>query len=130
MVRTLQDRGLTAWLGYHGGSVMAAYIEERAQCAIGAAHDDDGFTGDSRGDEISGILELACAGNELPCLAKYVQALQFCDARIDVPRCRNRECLRQWCAVVIAGQNLLDGCRHCFALAGNLRLKSKYHANR
>src|SRR5580700_11415482 len=103
MVGTLQDRGLTARLGHHGGGVMAAYVEERAQDAICAAHDDDGFSGDSRGDEISSILELACASDELPCPAEYVQPLELCDSRIDIPRGGNRECLRQRCTVVVAG---------------------------
>jgi hypothetical protein len=110
---------LTAGLRYHGGGVMAAYVEERSQDAISAAHDDEGFTGDSRGDEISSILELACASDELPSVAEYIQPFQFCDARIDIPCGWNRECLGQGCAVVVTGQNLLNGCWHRFALARN-----------
>src|SRR5690349_10865881 len=104
---------------------MAANVKERAQRAIGTAHNNDGLTSHSRSNKISRILQLVCAGDELPGFAEDNQPLQFCNPRIDVPRSGDRERLGQRRAVVVAGQDLLNGCLHLFALAENSETEVK-----
>ena len=86
VIGTLQNLRVTAGLGDDGCGVMAAHVVESAQCAVAAAHDDDGLSGEARGDEFSRLLQLIGAGDELPGFAEDIEPLQFGDARIDIPR--------------------------------------------
>ena len=72
MVGTLQNFCVAAGLGDDGSGVVAAYVEEGAQCAVAAAYDDDGLSGEVRGDECSRLLQLIGAGDQLPGFAEDV----------------------------------------------------------
>src|SRR5579884_3067557 len=70
VVRTLQDLGMTAGLRDDRGRMMAANVEKSSHDAIGTAHDDNGLSGESSGNEVSRILQLAGASDQLPGLAE------------------------------------------------------------
>ena len=116
MVGTLQNLGVAAGLGNDGRSVVTANVIEGAQGSIGSAHNNDGLSREPRGDEFPWLRELIGAGDELPGLAEDVEALEFGDARIDVPGCRDGGRFRQRGAVVVAGENLIDRWLHIYAL--------------
>ena len=85
VVRTMQHRGLTARLRDDGGGVVAANVVESAKDAVSAAHNDDWFSGDDRGDELAWLLQLIDACHQLPGLTEDVEPFQFRDAWIDIP---------------------------------------------
>jgi hypothetical protein len=104
----MQDRGLTARLGYYGGGVMTANVVEGSQGTVVTADHYDGLSRDGSGDELPRGLHLVDTRHELPRFAEHAESLKFRDARIDIPFGRNGGGLRQWSAVVVAGKDLLD----------------------
>jgi hypothetical protein len=104
----MQDRGLTARLGYYGRGVMTADIVEGSQDAVVAAHHYDGLARNSSSDKLPRGLHLIRARHQLPRFAEHAESLKFRDARIDIPFGRDGGGLRQWSAVVVAGKDLLD----------------------
>src|ERR1700689_5265848 len=101
VVRALQNLSMATGLGDNGCRVMTADIVEGAQRAVGATNNDDRFSGNPRGDEVSRLPQLIRAGDELPCFAENAEPLQFGDARIDIPGRGNGRRLRQGRAVVV-----------------------------
>src|SRR5258708_25336427 len=75
MIRTLQHRGVAAWLRDHRGGVMAADVIKSAQGVIASANYHDWFFGDPCRNKIAGIVKLIGARDELPCLAEHVEPL-------------------------------------------------------
>jgi hypothetical protein len=91
---------------------MAANVVESTQNAVMATHHHDGLTGNRGGNELSRILYLIGARDELPSLAEHMQALEFRDARIDIPGGRDGGSLGERSAVIVTGEYLLDGRLH------------------
>src|SRR5262245_27469145 len=85
VIGTLQDGSVSARLSDYSGRMMAANVEEGAKDSIRAADYNDRLAGDARGDELSGLLDLLRARDQLPGFAEDIQALKFGDARIDIP---------------------------------------------
>ena len=56
---------------------MAADVEEAAQYVVVAAHDDDRFAGDFRGDVLPGLAQLIDAADHLPGIAKDSLHFEF-----------------------------------------------------
>jgi hypothetical protein len=90
----MQESGLAARLSYDSSGMMAANIVEGAQSAVVSADNDNGLTGDGSADELSGQLQLIGTRDKLPGLAENAEALEFRDARVDVPGCGNSRGLR------------------------------------
>ena len=86
-----------------GGGVMPTHVVESAELAIAPTHHDNRLASQSGAHKIAGIPHLAGSSDQLPGLAEYVKALEFGDARVGVPRRRNRGRLRQRRTVVVSG---------------------------
>src|SRR5271156_5687596 len=70
VVGAMQERGVTTGLSYDRGGVMAANIVEGAQISVVTPNHDDRLPGRGCGNELSRILHLIGARDELPCLAE------------------------------------------------------------
>src|SRR5438876_7491695 len=70
--------------------MMPADIVKGAQLAVIAARDDDRLSGEVRGEEAAFVLHLIGAAHYLPGFRKHAVLLEFVDARIEIPRGRNR----------------------------------------
>ena len=108
VIGTMQKRGVAARLSYHRSGVMAANVVEGAQDAVVTTDDNDGLASNGCGNELSRTFHLIGARNELPRFAEHVQALQFRNARIDIPGGGNGGSLRERSVVVVTGEYLLD----------------------
>lgn len=112
VIRTVEQRRLSAGLRHYRGGVVAADVIKGAQNAVVTAHYDYGFAGYLSGDEPSRRLYLLGARHWLPSFAEDLQALEFGDARVNVPGRRNGRGLRKRGAVVVIQENLLERCWH------------------
>jgi hypothetical protein len=83
--------------------MMPANVIKGAKGTISAAHYYDWLAGKSRRNEVSRVLHLAGASDQLPRLAEHIEPLKFGNARVNVPGRRNSRRLRQGSAVVVAG---------------------------
>src|SRR5580698_8493641 len=116
MVRTLQDLRMAARLGHDCGCVVPTNVVEGTQRALAPTDNDDGLSREPCRHKVSRLLQLIGAGDELPGLAEDVEPLELGDPGIDIPRRRNGRRLRQRGSVVVAGENLFNGCLHIYAL--------------
>ena len=85
VIGTMQNRGLTARLGYHRSGVMAANVEEGAQDTVVTADYNDGLTCNHSGDELARAFHLIGTRHQLPRFAEHAEALKLRNARIDIP---------------------------------------------
>ena len=76
--------------GDHDGRVVPADVVEGAQLAVITERDDDGLSGEVRGEKTSLVAHLIGAADNLPRFRKHAVLLQFVNAGIEVPRRRNR----------------------------------------
>src|SRR6516162_1748176 len=104
----MQNRGTPAKLRHDLSRVMAAYIVEGAQLAIGPADRNDRLVRDCGGYELPEIGDLIGTSDHLPGLAENGGRLELGDPRIYVPGGGNRKRLRERSAIVVAGQDLLQ----------------------
>ena len=89
--------------------MVTAHVVEGAKHTVSAANHDNGFSSDEGGNELAGRMQLIGTRNELPGLAEDAEAFEFGDARIGIPRCGNGGGLRERCAIIVTGKNLIDG---------------------
>src|SRR5208282_1182569 len=108
----MKQSRLSARLSYNRGSVVAANVVKSAQSAVVAAHYNHRLAGHRCGNEVTGRFYLLGARHQLPGFAEYIEAFEFGDAGIEIPRCGNRGGLRKWRVVVVTQQNLLDRSWH------------------
>ena len=76
VIRAMQKRGASAGLRHDGGRVVATNVVESPQHVVVAADNDYRFPCDSSADELAWRFHLIRVRDELPSLAKYVEAFQ------------------------------------------------------
>jgi len=112
VIQTLQDGRIAASLRHDCGRMMPADVIKSPQNPVFSAHNYQRFSREVARDKVSRLPQLIGSGNELPCSAEHTQALQFRDPRVRVPRRGNGRRRLQGSAIVITGENLLEGCSH------------------
>src|SRR5579863_776696 len=108
VIRALENGSVSARLCHDRRRMVAADVIESAEFSIIPAHDDDRLSGYGGGDELAFGRDLIGPRHQLPGLAEYVDALEFRDAWIDVPRRGNGGCLRKRGAIVVACKNFIE----------------------
>src|SRR5208283_4532215 len=108
VIRTMQNRCLSAGLGRHGCGVMPAYVVKRAQHAVVAAHGYQRFAGNGGGYKLAGLLDLVDASQHLPGARKNRLPLQFRDALIHIPGLGNGGRFREGRLRVVAGDDFFN----------------------
>jgi len=72
------------------GRMMPANVIERAQLPVLAPRHDDGLACEVSGKEVPLVPHLASAPHDLPAFREHTLPFEFVNARIEVPRRRNR----------------------------------------
>jgi hypothetical protein len=116
VVRALQALHAAGRLGQHGGGVVPAHVEEAAQHAVVAPHDEQRLACQLERDVLAGLPHLVEAARVLPRAREGGLLLELEDARVDVPGGRAGACLRERQARVVA----VDQVQHRVLHAGSL----------
>src|ERR1700682_426604 len=112
VIGTAKLLGAAVGLRYDGGGMMAANIVERAELRVLATDDDNGLAGNIRGEERTLFANLIQATGDLPGFSKNGRELQFVNARIAIPRRRNRRGLFQRIGGIVQVQDFADALVH------------------
>src|SRR5262245_17015171 len=91
---------------------MAAHVEEPAQLAVVAPDDEDRLVRELPREVLAGLADLVGAAGELPGARERRAQLEVENARIDVPRRRDRPGFCERVIRVVEVDDLVDGRFH------------------
>ena len=115
MVRAAQVRRVSAGLIHHRHRMMPANIEKRAQLIVAAAHHYHWLASHRRGNILSRFFNLLFAPHRLPRPRENILQLQIGDARIGVPRRRNRVRFGQRSGRIVRSENFFHRLFHAIS---------------
>ena len=108
MIGTTKLLGTSALLRHYSGGVMAANVVESAKLVVITTDHDEWLFVDIDGEELAGFAKLVEAPDYLPIRPKDAGTLELRDARIEIPRRRNREGAFQRCERIVEIQDIAD----------------------
>ena len=118
VIRAAEILGATFRFGDHGGGVMPADIIKSAENSVVAAGNDNGFTGEVCGEEITFVLDLIGASGNLPVSGKNRFVLQASNARIEIPRRGDGPCFFKWVVGIVEPEKRTETTFHDVSSTG------------
>ena len=108
VIRTTKLLGTSALLRHYSCGVVAANVVESTELLIITADHNEWLFVDIDGEELAGFAKLVEAPDYLPIRPKDAGTLELRDARIEIPRRRNREGAFQRCERIVEIQDIAD----------------------